>query len=212
MSRLFEDILRERYEPLDFHGTKMQYGNTVIDLGKDKDNPLIKRLKSIKNKPNWAFACLDDADDAFDAVKVLGKPGMYGNECFLILDNQTDEPIGGIKFCVSEFEGFKRGDKLEYVPEGGRMIYEIYLLGFKENNITLVRDVFKIFEEMRRRYPVISWCVEKSNPICRAYHKKVGEWDGLIMEGNNYDDFVVSDLLKEEYRGVAMKDDSGRGF
>lgn len=215
--RLFESILRERYVSLDIHATNsgafLEYGDQKIDLVKEKNHPLIQKLKSIENKPNWGYANLEDCDNAFEAAEKLGSRG--GHESFIILDNNSDDPIGAVKFCVGSCEGldckafFTEEAQDSYIYD--QMIYEIYLLGFKENNLTLVKDVFKLFDEMRDEYPIIKWSVANENPIRKAYLKKVKEWKGVIFSDpeDHYSEFLVSDGLLEKYQGVVITNPNG---
>jgi hypothetical protein len=125
------------------------------------------KLEAIKQKPNWHFAT--KAESAWDLIeKNLGKNrGDY----LAYLSISGDVPVGFILFTL---------DKSVY-PQ----ITEIYLVGFKENSVTLVKDVLNLLDDLRLKYD-IHWTVLNENPIKRAYDKKVPQMGGTIEEGRKF--------------------------
>lgn len=134
--------------------------------GKVKDS-IMSQLSKITSKPNWRYVnslncCGDNAaeliDNILDDLDHLTEDSPQFR-AFLISDNK-DEPLGIIFFILKE----------------NKTIQEILLVGFKENNVTLAKDCFELFDRMIHVYSLIEWSVNIENPIKKAYLKFIKKY------------------------------------
>jgi hypothetical protein len=162
---LFERVLRENtHEMLPFSDDDDFLEIEVEDL----DDEYVKAaLEKIEHQPNWKYAA-GDGDNAYEYL--ASSIDESASKSFLITDHTDHEMLGYIIFYLDT----------QSRPDDG--IREISLLGFRENNITLIKDVFKLFDMMRKQYTWIEWSVANANPIKRAYDKKIIEWKGKTIE------------------------------
>ena len=156
------------------------YGKRFVNELIEKTNiqDIGKILENIKWKPNWSLICnLDSNSNALDVIEEFEAWGCCGL-CYLIISE--NEPVGIIGFNLHYKRMFMNMDE---DPDG---IEEIYLLSFKNNNITLVKDVFNLINKLKKQLKLIKWSVKNDNPIKKAYDKMVTRWGGeIIPEGDS---------------------------
>ena len=83
-------------------------------------------------------------------------------------------------------------------------INEAYMIGFKENSITLVKDMMKIIDLMLEEYPIVSWSCDSTAPVKKIYDRlyKSKKWDMYTTNPN-------CDYFGKAYTQYAIK---GKGL
>ena len=180
-SALFESILRERYVPIELGvGLNGQGREEKMVFNMETERPLSVHLRGLlaamEKKPEWEHAEIDESD-GMEITYEFANDAYKGNcRAFLIL--YEEDPIGLIKFNLDDHvwpDVLKRIDGLDNVYEH---VAEIILLGFKQNNITLVRDVLSLFDKMIEEYGLVTWSVHNDNPIKKAYDRILPRFEG----------------------------------
>lgn len=184
---LFEQIylknLKENFIPLIYKHNLIFNQNT----NKEISQFIKQKLIEIPSKKSWKFAKpWENFSNGLEFVNSLAFDTTKGNETFLVLNNETSEPIGAITFYIGDLSNIDQEivdlfgdiDLNELEIYNNKYIVEIGLIGFKENNITLTRDVLTVFDTMLKKYKIISWSVHNINPIKKAYDKIIQKYNG----------------------------------
>jgi len=195
-SEIHKQHLKELYIPIGWKNPQI----INKDTGDVLDIKINKKLNNIPSKPNWDHANRGGFTDAYRLVKDAAIDTTYGFESFLILSNEEDdEPIGVISFKTSdELNGAMKlildeNVDWEYDPIAD-CIVEAYLVGFKENNFTLVKDMFRLLDQMIEKYEYIGWSVHNNAPVKKIYDK--------VYKSKKYEMFT-SNPSCDKYSGEA---------
>jgi hypothetical protein len=198
-SQLFEDILKiSDSDSLD-----------VIP------NVLIDKLKQQKVSPDFEKQGIAFAGKDKTLFEFLNNWKKWGGATYLLYKN--DDVIGMISFDFADINLDNLTSDVSYVLDENapeildklnslygkefKAITEIYLVAFKRNTITLIKDVFALLKRMLSEVDAIIWSVKVSNPIKRAYDKKVDGWNGDSFDfnagGENFTMYVLTSGLKD---------------
>lgn len=166
--KTFEEIyqLREKYIDISRCETEQNLRRLT------NINDIDKKLKDIK--PNYEWYQVGHYANGLHAVLYTASSEEYLT--YLICDNNNN-PIGTIAFQID--------NNVKYPA-----INEIILIGFKRNNITLVKDVISLINELKQKY-YIHWTVQNKNPIKRAYDKYIGKLGGNMSEHTCYTKYSI---------------------
>jgi len=142
--------------------------NEVLMIGQEKiSDELNEKLFKIKRKSNWK---LFDPKRNYNNALELVEDSLFGNnECYLILSNDGEIPIGHIRFKSGNSLLKTRGD--------------IYTVAFQQNNITFIKDIINLMKLKIKQNGKLEWSVLYENPIKEAYNKLVSKWGGKIEKG-----------------------------
>jgi hypothetical protein len=174
--KTFEEIyqLREKYIDVSSCTSTIIRSDIVRKLKKLTGIENIDdKLRNIKPEENWEkLGCYINGLDAF--LSLVYDPNA---KCYLLIDDKKD-PTGIIIFEI--YADF---------------ISEIYLLGFKKNNVTLVRDVINLICKMKNKYKVIEWSVDNKNPVKKAYDKYISKLGGKSSEDRFYTQYLIKSSI-----------------
>jgi len=203
-SMTFKEVyqLKERYIPLgsEINQITRQRDLTDSETGKPLGRDLEHKLMNIEYEPDWEFAAVDASDAytmAYDAA--LGA-AMYDNPAYLILEG--NDPAGIIMFASNDTLPDRASQLLNKNTwnKNIKCITEIFLVGFKKNSITLVKDIFTLMDKMIEDYEYICWTANNDAPCKKMYDRiyksnrykmKTSDPECADAGNNHYTQYVI---------------------
>jgi hypothetical protein len=180
----FDQIhLREKYTQI-YVEDDVLYDN---DLDDPIEENLLTKLKHTEiSKEGKDF--LGDYDSAYDYILSW----FNLNDGVIYLIKSEGEPIGLVAFSIEHFHFDKQNIANRYglseelkIEQNDPFVNEIYLLAFKPNQITLVKDTFELFKQKLDKYGLVMFTVLNTNPIKKAYDRIKEKLSGHSFIGRN---------------------------
>jgi hypothetical protein len=195
---IYQSRLREHIIPLTIGKGPIGQGviGSVIansETGEPIENWILSSLRKIQGKPNWEQANLATDSTALDVTEEYAMDAKNDDLSFLICakasddyEGQFSEPVGVVKFVTGCDASKNVLDHFGIDPEENyELISEVYLVGFKENNFTLVKDMFLIVDNLLKEFDIIMWSVKDDNPIKKAYDRILSRFKNVYRNGSD---------------------------
>jgi len=145
---------------------------------KKLDKEIINKLSDLNTQKEWHNS--GEVGDSDNALRILRKWIREKDKVYLIVSN--DEPVGIIECEIGHFVDKNIVEKLRLKTNRIEHIQEIGLIGFRPNNITVVKDCFSLIDLLLEKFPIITWSVFRDAPVKKIYDRIIHNYNGIIID------------------------------